>query len=101
MLVAFVAFLTFPIVVLFFGSYALPLQGRRQGSGRGLAPLIKAAIKPSHTTSNRRPDEKQTGSDLTLLIGLWEDASSDADGSRARSARSSRLRQTVFAVSPP
>ena len=44
MLVAFVAFLTFPIVVLFFGSYALPVQGRRQGSGRGLAPLIKVIL---------------------------------------------------------
>ena len=43
--------------------------------------MDQAAIKPSHTTSNRRPDEKQTGCDLTLLIGLWEDASSDADGS--------------------
>jgi len=43
--------------------------------------IEKAAVKPSHTTSNKRPDEKQPGCDLTLSIGLWEDASSDADGS--------------------
>ena len=43
--------------------------------------MDQAAVKPSHTTSNKRPDEKQPGCDLTLSIGLWEDASSDADGS--------------------
>nr|CAB3471135.1 unnamed protein product [Digitaria exilis] len=41
---------------------------------------IEKAIKPSHTPFNKKP-EKQTGCDLTLSIGLWEDASSDADGS--------------------
>ncbi|OEL26827.1 hypothetical protein BAE44_0012154 [Dichanthelium oligosanthes] len=38
------------------------------------------AVRPSHTTSNKK-SEKQTGCDLTLSIGVWEDASSDADGS--------------------
>ncbi|WVZ79001.1 hypothetical protein U9M48_026632 [Paspalum notatum var. saurae] len=37
------------------------------------------AIRPSHTTSSKKHEE-QTGCDLTLSIGLWEDASSDADG---------------------
>ncbi|KAL6603140.1 hypothetical protein ACP70R_043501 [Stipagrostis hirtigluma subsp. patula] len=41
----------------------------------------KAIIRPSHTSNNNRRPEKQTGCDLTLSIGLWEDASSDADGS--------------------
>ncbi|TVU08501.1 hypothetical protein EJB05_41906 [Eragrostis curvula] len=37
------------------------------------------AIRPSHT-SNKKP-EKQKSCDLTLSIGVCEDASSDADGS--------------------
>ncbi|CAN6193619.1 unnamed protein product [Urochloa humidicola] len=42
---------------------------------------VEKAIRPSHTTSNTKP-QKQTGCDLTLSIGLWEDASSsEADGS--------------------
>lgn len=37
------------------------------------------AIRPSHT---KKPEKQHTGCDLTLSIGLWEDASSDdADGS--------------------
>lgn len=43
---------------------------------------IEQAVRPrSHTTCNMMKPEKQTGCDLTLSIGLWEDASSDADGS--------------------
>jgi len=55
---------------------------------RGRAPwnsnvlTTEKAIRPGHT-NNKKPAEKQhTGCDLTLSIGLWEDASSDdADGS--------------------
>lgn len=37
------------------------------------------AIRPCHTT-NKKP-QKQTDCDLTLSIGMWEETSSDADGS--------------------
>jgi hypothetical protein len=42
--------------------------------------MLQAMIRPSNTTFSKKP-EKQKGCDLTLSIGVWEDASSDADGS--------------------
>jgi len=60
LLVAFAAFLTFPIVLLFFGT-AMPSlyrggdrgeQGRRHGTGRGLAPIIKVILHYSKFNQN-------------------------------------------------
>ena len=41
--------------------------------------MLFQEIRPSHT---KKSEKQHTGCDLTLSIGLWEDASSDdADGS--------------------
>ncbi|CAL5054325.1 unnamed protein product [Urochloa decumbens] len=72
-------------------SYQIPsLQEvfRSWEQSRGRVPwnsnmmTIEKAFRPSLTTSNPNNPERQTGCDLTLSIGQWEDASSsDADGS--------------------
>ncbi|XP_062229538.1 myb family transcription factor MPH1-like [Phragmites australis] len=57
------------------------------------------AIRPGHT-SNKKP-EKQSGCDLTLSIGLWEDASSDADSSSTTSEElAAPPRDEAFGSSP-
>jgi hypothetical protein len=42
--------------------------------------MLQASIRMSNNTFSKKL-EKQKGCNLTLSIGLWDDASSDADGS--------------------
>ncbi|XP_062178736.1 myb family transcription factor MPH1-like [Phragmites australis] len=88
--------------------YGIPSLGevyRSWEQNRGRVPwdsnvlTREKAFRPSHT-SNKRP-AKETGCDLTLSIGLWEDASSDADGSSTISEEhAAPPRDEAFGSSP-
>lgn len=79
-------------------------RGRVPWNSSVLTTTESTAIRPSHTTSNEKLDhQERTGCDLTLSIGLWEDASSDADGSSTISEElvAPRRNETVSSSSPP